>query len=131
MQTEDVEIVARLVPAGQGQKLVGGKVDVMQHESHQLVALSGHEPPGRIVRPFHLGSIVAARHRGTNEARQTQPDSHGVARAVELDHVGSKSLSDALYRVLEIVEVVAVAGSVGFQVKRRSTRQVTVERAVR
>ena len=52
MEVKDVDEVADLLPSGQCQQLIQGRIGVMQAVSTSVVLLNGEETEGTVLRPF-------------------------------------------------------------------------------
>ena len=88
-----------------------------------------HESPSRVVRPIDPGRAVAATDGRPHETRLTDLDVKRVARLFQQSGVLAECRSDPFRRVVEEVQVVAVAHGVGGEVERRAASEIAIGRS--
>ena len=96
MGIQNVHVVPRFVPPGEGKELVDRKVHVVKAKPPSGVPNGGHEPPCRIVE----------------------------------GPIGFEGLGDSTLRVMEEIQVLAVADGVRRRMKRGTSGQVALRRAI-
>jgi len=130
VQMQNIEYVARLVAAREGEHLVHDQVDGMEQEAHPVVSSRGHESPARLARPLDLGCLFLLPHDRTDIARLVEVHVDRVPVPLEQVTVSGERLRDPLVRVVEVVEGMAVALRVRLEQDCRTAGEVGVDAPV-
>lgn len=109
VKVQDIEDIPDLLPACQGKRLVDRKINGMQNEPNHVVPNRWHEPPSRVVCPFHLGSFTLPAYDRSDIARLVQVDRDNVSVLLKKLLVFSERLGNACLGIVKVVEIVTEA----------------------
>ena len=130
MGIQNVHVVPRFVPPGERKELVDRKVHVVKAKPPSGVPNDGHEPPCRIVGPVNQGLLLSSRNEGARVSPKREFQLHVKPRTDEEGPIGFEGLGDSTLRVMEEIQVLAVADGVRRRMKRGTSGQVALRRAI-